>query len=219
MNEEDYIQISGLQHYIVCKRSWALIYLEDLWLDNWRTISGNIMHERVHDSSFIEKRGSKLSARALKIYSKQLGIVGETDLVEFIKDPKGVYIKGYPEKYIPYPVEYKRGSGKALLADSIQLCAQAMCLEEMLNCCISKGALFYGELHRRTEVLFTDELRIQVKTIISEIREIIKTNKTPKAVKTGYCRECSLKEQCLPKGINNDVSKYLKKFLKEDIDA
>ena len=204
---------------MVCKRSWALIYLEDLWLDNWRTISGTIMHQRVHNSELIEKRSNAISTHALKICSHNLGLSGETDLVEFIKNKNGITITGYPDKYIPYPIEYKRGTGISLEADSIQLCAQAICLEEMLNCKIEKGAIYYGELRKRKEVIFDESLRENVKNLISDIKEIIKSNKTPPIIKNGFCKECSLKNQCLPKLKKMNVVNYLNKFLTEDTNA
>ena len=142
--EEEYIQLSGIQHFVFCRRQWALAYLEQQWVENERTADGRIMHRNVHDSSFREKRGDLLIVRGMKVSSARLGLSGECDAVEFRRSPKGVPIFGQEGTYTVTPVEYKRGKPKEDECDIAQLTAQAMCLEEMLCCDIPVGFLYYG---------------------------------------------------------------------------
>lgn len=216
MQEDDYLQLSGIQHFSVCKRRWALIYIENIWADNWRTIDGTIMHNRVHDSSICEKRGEIITMRALKVVSHILKVVGDCDAVEFIKDKSGTELAGYAGKYLPFPVEYKRGKAKSVEADKLQLCAQAMCLEEMLLCSIKNGALYYGEPHRRIEIEFTKELRSNVIRTTKEMHKLMQRNYTPRAEKGEYCNQCSFYNECIPKiAKKQSVKNYIKKFLTE----
>lgn len=132
--EEDYLQLSGLQHFAFCRRQWALIHIEAQWAENLRTVDGHLMHENVHNQEFRESRGDRLIVRGLAIHSARLGISGQCDMVEFRQDPAGVPLRGREGLWLPYPVEFKRGKPKEDDADELQLCAQAMCLEEMLCC-------------------------------------------------------------------------------------
>lgn len=198
-SEEDYLQLSGIQHYAFCPRQWALIHIENKWADNWRTMSGNIMHKRTHDSSKTEKRGDLIIMRALKVVSHTLGLSGECDVVEFVKSSEGITLFGYEGLYAPYPIEYKRGRAKYSDCDILQLTAQAICLEEMLLCEIRRGALFYGEPHRRLAVDITEELRDKVFLFAKEMHKLIERGYTPKAKVGAFCKECSLKDECLPK--------------------
>ena len=216
MQEEDYVQLSGIQHFSVCKRRWALIHIENIWADNWRTIDGTNMHKRVHNSSICEKRGDVITMRALRVVSHTLEVSGECDAVEFIKADGGTKLSGYAGTYIPFPVEYKRGKAKSIEADKLQLCAQAICLEEMLVCSIKNGALFYGEPHRRVDVEFTEELRNRVIDSIKEMHKLMKSGYTPKAIKNEFCNQCSIYDECIPKISNKkSVKNYLKNFLTE----
>ena len=153
--EEDLLPLSGIQHFAFCRRQWALIHLEQQWQDNMRTVEGDLLHRRAHDEALRERRGGTLILRSLPVVSYTLGLSGQCDVVEFHADPAGVSIHGEDGQWRPFPVEYKRGHPKAHHADELQLCAQAMCLEELLCCSFSAGALFYGEPHRRTLVLFS----------------------------------------------------------------
>lgn len=215
-NEDDYLQLSGIQHFGFCPRQWALIHLENQWANNWRTVSGILMHERTHDSAQTEKRGDTIVMRELKVVSHTLGISGECDVVEFTKDVRGIELNGYHGKYVPFPIEYKRGKAKFSSCDELQLTAQAICLEEMLLCQINCGALFYGEPHRRYDVEFTDELRNRVIAITKEMHILADRGCTPK-VKTGsFCRECSLNNECVPIIASvQSVKTYIKAFLQE----
>ncbi len=208
--EEDWLQLSGLQHFAFCRRQWALIHVEDQWAEDFRTVDGRLMHEHVHDQNFRESRGDCLIVRGLSVHSAQLGISGQCDVVEFHQDPVGISLRDREGLWRPYPVEYKRGKPKEHSADELQLCAQAMCLEEMLCCEIPEGALYYGEPRRRTVVRFTPELRGQVRDSLAEMHELYRRRYTPKVKPSKTCNACSLKELCLPKLMGRKkVSDYL----------
>ena len=142
--EADYLQLSGIQHFRFCRRQWALIHIEDQWAENYRTVDGTLMHQNAHDKGFQESRGNLLITRGMSVFSPILGVSGQCDVIEFHRDPAGVSLHGRSGTWRPYPVEYKRGRPKADRADELQLCGQAMCLEEMLCCTIPEGALYYG---------------------------------------------------------------------------
>lgn len=209
--EDDYLQISGFQHFSLCRRRWALIYIENQWEDNRWTTAGRIMHKKAHDGSIAEKRGESIIVNSLKVASKKLGISGECDIVQLLKDDEGVYLPKYKGKYKIYPIEYKRGKGQSVEADSVQLCAQAICLEEMLCCSIEIAALFYGASHRRTEIELTDKLRQKVKKYSIEMHKTYYSKRTPKAIISRFCNQCSLKDICLPElgGLKISVGEYL----------
>lgn len=208
--EEDWLQLSGLQHFTFCRRQWALIHIENQWAENFRTADGHLMHERVHDQEFRESRGDRLTVRGLAIRSAQLGISGQCDAVEFYRDPDGIPLRDREGLWQPYPVEYKRGKPKEDNADELQLCAQAMCLEEMLCCTVPEGALYYGEPRRRTVVPFTLELRQQVQDSLTEMHQLYQRRYTPKVKPSKACNACSLKDLCLPKLMNRKkVADYL----------
>lgn len=196
--EEEYLQLSGLQHFAFCRRQWALIHIEQQWQENLRTVEGSLLHGRAHDEQARERRGDTLILRGLSVSSPTLGISGKCDVVEFRANPNGVPLHGEVGLWTPFPVEYKRGIPKAHQADELQLCAQTMCLEEMLCCTISEGALFYGETRRRMVVSFTQELREQVVTMLEEMHRLYARGYTPKVKPTKGCSSCSLKELCLP---------------------
>lgn len=215
-NEEEFLQISGLQHFKFCRRQWALIHIEQLWSENSRTVEGKILHEKAHDASQRERRGERLITRDMRVFSSSLGISGACDVVEFHEDEKGIFLPGQKGRYRPYPVEYKRGSSRADTANDLQLCAQAMCLEEMLCCEISEGALYYGEIRRREVVPFTPELREEVRGMLREMHELYRRGHTPKVRPTKSCNACSLKELCLPKLMGRrTVQSYLKERMEE----
>lgn len=197
-NEDDYLMISGIQHYAFCPRQWALIHLEDQWEENYLTTSGRIMHAKAHDGENVERRGSLIIFRSLRVVSSILGISGVCDVVEFYESSSGIPIKGYPGFWIPYPVEYKRGKSKLENWDRLQLCAQAVCLEEMLCTSINKGAIYYGEPRRREIVEFTEDLRLDLCNITKLMHKLYITKHTPKAVKKRHCNSCSVKGVCLP---------------------
>lgn len=196
--EEEYLALSGIQHFVFCPRQWALIHIECQWQDNVRTAEGELQHERAHDPAADEKRGDRLIVRAMPVASATLGIRGICDVVEFRQDEKGVRLAGRKGKWTPCPVEYKHGDGAASEADALQLCAQAMCLEEMLCCEIAEGHLYYAAVRRRERVELTRELREKAAAAFMEMRRLYDRGYTPKVKKRPGCRSCSLKEVCLP---------------------
>lgn len=198
-NEEDFLIISGIQHFTFCRRQWALIYIEQQWEENLRTVEGNIMHENAHNGKFREIRGDTIISRGMSVFSRRLGINGTCDVVEFHKSKNGVELYGFEDRYNVVPVEYKKGSPKENNADVLQMVAQAMCLEEMMACDIDKGYLYYGEQRRRTEVIISCDLREKVEECCREMHELYDRRHTPKVKTSKACNACSIKNICLPK--------------------
>lgn len=196
--EEDYLMISGIQHFRFCRRQWALIHVEQQWEENVHTIIGEVMHKRAHDPYLREKRKDIIVVRALPVASKTMGVSGECDIVEFHRCDDGIRLFGHRGLYSVYPIEYKKGKPKNADEDQLQLTAQAMCLEEMFTTTISEGAIYYGEIKRREVVEFTEELRNNVVEIFQEMHQYYTTKYTPKVKKSKACSSCSLKEICLP---------------------
>ena len=194
-----------------------LIHVECQWQDNLRTVEGEIVHEHCHDENFSEKRNSLLICRGMRIVSRLLGITGQCDVVEFHQDVEGVVLAGRTGYWRPMPVEYKRGKPKEHDADVLQLCAQAMCLEEMLCCDIRKGCLFYDMTHRREEIMFSPELRKRVQENLIEMHELYHRGYTPKVKTSKNCRECSLRDICLPVLLRHkmSVAEYYSKHIGE----
>lgn len=208
--EDDFLQLSGIQHFAFCRRQWALAYIELQWQENVRTVEGHLLHENAHDAAIKEKRGDLIVVRAMPVHSKELGISGECDVVEFHKAEDGIPISGREGKYTVIPVEYKRGKPKSNDADALQVAAQALCLEEMLCCDIPYGYVYYGEIRRREKIEFTERLRYKVKDLFAEMHKYYSQRYTPKVKWSKSCNACSLKEICLPV-LNKKVS--VKKYL------
>ena len=158
-SEDDYLMISGIQHFKFCRRQWALIHIEQQWNENEHTVIGELMHKRAHDPYMTEKRKDLLTVRALPVSSRRLGISGECDIVEFHKVEDGIKLLGHRGQYKIYPVEYKKGRPKLTSEDKLQLTAQALCLEEMFSTSITEGAIYYGETKRRETVILDESLR------------------------------------------------------------
>lgn len=215
-DEDEFLMLSGLQHFAYCRRQWALIHIEQQWAENERTIDGQLFHKKAHDAGLIEKRGDLIITRGLHVKSAMLGVAGICDIVEFRKSEKGISLHNFEGQWQPFPVEYKKGEPKENNADELQLCAQAMCLEEMLLCNISGGSLFYGERRRRTSVNFTKEMRSQVESMICEMHDLWRKGYTPKVKPQKGCNACSLKEICIPKLTKvKTVSSYIDTYLAE----
>ncbi len=212
--EDDYLMLSGLQHFAYCRRQWALIHIEQQWAENERTVDGHLFHAVAHDKDKLEKRGNMLITRGLAVKSAVLGMSGICDVVEFHRSENGVALFSYEGLWQPYPVEYKKGAPKENDADVLQLCGQAMCLEEMLLCRIPEGSLFYGENRRRLHVEFTQELRDRVSNMAEEMHELWEKGYTPKVKPQKGCNACSLKEICLPRLMKTKtVASYIEKQL------
>jgi CRISPR-associated exonuclease Cas4 len=203
--EDDFIQLSALQHYVFCPRQCALIHVEDVWHGNVFTVRGDILHEKV-DTDTYETRGTLKTVRGLRIHSTRLGIVGRADVVEFRKSTNA---DGSPDVM---PVEFKAGQPKENVSDKVQLCAQALCLEEMMNTQVKRGAFFYGKIRRRVQVEIDDGLRKQTEEIIAAVHEIVSQKKVPAARYEKKCRNCSLADICMPKAMNE---KKLKEYMND----
>lgn len=217
MDSDSYLSLSGIQHFAFCRRQWGLIYLEQQWSENLRTAQGQLMHKRCHDDSLHEKRGDRLIVRGMRVVSHRLRMSGICDVVEFRSDPDGIPLQGQNGLWMPMPVEYKHGSPKTHDADRLQLCAQAMALEEMLVCTIPCGALFYAEPHRRELVDLTPELRQKTLDMALEMNAYFTRGHTPKAKPSRHCSACSLKELCLPALVRRpDPAAYIQTHLHEE---
>jgi CRISPR-associated exonuclease Cas4 len=184
--EDQLLPISALQHLIFCERQCALIHIERVWSDNEFTAEGNVLHERTHEGPDESRPGLRIT-RGLPVCSLELGLSGQCDVVEFHEDLRRIFL-----------VEYKRGKPKSHGADRVQLCAQALCLEEMLECPVEGGALFYGQRRRRTEVAFDKDLRQLTRDSTERLHELIASGITPVAAREKKCERCSLLPLCLP---------------------
>jgi CRISPR-associated exonuclease Cas4 len=205
---EDLIQLSALQHMVFCERQCALIHIEQTWTESGRTAEGRIMHERVHDESR-ESRGDVRIDYGVALRSLRLGLIGKADVVEFHRKPDGTWL--------PFPVEYKRGKPKADDCDKVQLCAQAICLEEMLGVTIPEGAIFYGQTRHRLDVVFDEDLRRKTEETARKAHDLVASGRTPPPVYEKRCKSCSLIAECLPKTIQKrrSVKSYLTRILGE----
>lgn len=202
---DDLVMLSALNHYIYCPRRCALIHIEQIWSENLFTAEGRIMHDKA-DSNKFESRGNVRIDYSVPLRSIRLGLIGKADVVEFHKEG---------EKWIPFPVEYKRGKPKIDDCDKVQLCAQAICLEEMLNVEIPEGALFYGQTHHRHDVIFDKTLRLETEEAAKKVHELIESGITPKAEYSKKCKKCSLLEVCLPK-VSKKASNYLINAMRDE---
>ncbi|MDC4187060.1 CRISPR-associated protein Cas4 [Loigolactobacillus coryniformis] len=208
--------ISGIQHFRFCQRQWALIHIEQAWQDNLLTFDGQILHTKADQPEIREKRNDKLIVRSLPVHSRELGLTGICDVVEFTEATDGVSIFGSHKKYLPQPIEYKHGHKKYDLSDTLQLLAQAVCLEEMLGCQITSGGVFYQKTRRREVIEFTANLREQLKKTTRLMHQYWTKRYTPR-VKTGaWCKSCSLADICLPELLSKQtVQSYLRRRLDE----
>jgi len=214
-SEEDYLLISGIQHFMFCKHQWGLIHIEDVWQDNVLTYEGSLLHERVHNPELNESRGDTFFSRSVAVVSHKYKIQGVIDLIEFVRDDKGLYIEERQACYQPYLVEYKRGKPKEGLEDEVQLCAQAMAFEEMKNFELDYGYIYYFQINRRIKVTFSQQLRNTVIKLLSEMNEYFRKQETPKPVKMDSCRSCSLTHICSKNFAKKNTEKYIKNVFEE----
>lgn len=208
--------LSGIQHFAFCRRQWALIHIEQQWAENYQTVDGELMHKKAHDGFSYEKRKDTVITRGMPIYSRTMGVSGVCDIVELKRDDGGVPIRQFDGTFRIMPVEYKRGKPKENNADILQLAAQVLCLEEMMNCHIEKGALYYGQTKRRMEVEITDEYREKVSASFAEMHQYYENGYTPRVKKTKACQACSLKEICLPElDKSGSAGSYIDRYIRE----
>lgn len=204
-----------------CERQWGLIHIEGQWEENRLTAEGRVLHDRVHEAGS-EGRPGVVVARGLHLRSLRLGLTGVADVVEFCEDEGAgagtVRLDGRAGWWRPFPVEYKRGKPKADACDEVQLCAQAMCLEEMLGVGIAVGALFYGQSRRRSEVRFDAGLRAETEGLAARMHELYRARVTPRAVYMKKCERCSLYDRCLPRsmGKRGPVARYMARAVREE---
>jgi len=216
-NEDDLLLLSGIQHFAYCPRQWALIHIEKQWDESLSTMEGKQLHERVDNPNFFESRGDILIARSVPLSSYKLGFYGVSDVIEFHAVKKnGFLLVGYPGLWQPIPIEYKRGKPKEDPIDKVQLCAQAMCIEEMLCLDVKYGYIFYGATKHRQKVLFEPVLKRQVEDLSAQMHELFDEKYTPKANRNiQNCKCCSLVDICVPKlrqkklKVDSYVNKYL----------
>lgn len=215
---QELLPLSGIQHYCFCIRQWALIHIERQWQENLLTTEGKLMHTRADDSSQSEIRDGIFSARAMQVASYRLGFYGVCDVVEFIPAKAGVALPGRGGFFLPVPVEYKHGKEKLDHSDEVHVCAQAMCLEEMLGVKAPFGLLFYGKTRHRAEVILDDNLRTMVEKMAKEMHAYFERGYTPKVKISKACKSCSLDQICLPllqqPGVS--ASQYIKEFVDGD---
>jgi CRISPR-associated exonuclease Cas4 len=213
-SEEVLIPISALQHFAFCPRQCALIHIEQAWEDNRLTAEGRIMHERVHEGGS-ETRPRVHIAHGLRLRSLRLGLAGMADIVEFLPDHGGTEVPGLSGRWRPHPVEYKRGRPKPDRCDEIQLCGQALCLEEMLNVAVVEGDIFYGQPRRRHAVAIDAELRRETESVTMLTHEFLHVGITPPSEFGSRCRSCSLYDQCQPKtaGARKSARRYIGQML------
>jgi CRISPR-associated exonuclease Cas4 len=210
MEADEYLPLSGLQHLIFCERQCALIHVEGQWAENALTLQGRELHERAHLPGTESRPGVRI-ARAVHLKSERLGLVGVADIVEYHR------VTGPGQRWVPFPVEYKRGRRRDRLADQVQLCAQAICLEEMHGCEIACGALFYGQSRRRLDVTFDAELRAVTAQASRRFGELVARRETPRVAPAPKCRRCSLRGLCMPEVTQpeSSMTKYIARSLRQ----
>ena len=204
--EDDLLPLSGLQHLLFCERQCALIHIEQVWAENLFTAEGRIMHERVHEADR-ESRGDVRIEYAMPLRSLRLGLIAKADVVEFHRNTE------HPDDvWRPFPVEYKRGKPKKDNYDKVQLCAQALCLEEMLDVETPAGALFYGKTRRRQDVVIDSVLRRETEDAAKRFHELVESEVTPKPVYSKKCDNCSMYDLCMPKTVAKawSINNYIK---------
>ncbi len=216
-DEDDLLMLSGIQHIAFCERQWALIHIEQQWHENIYTVEGHQFHEHVDDPLELETHKDIIILRSVSLVSHKLGLYGRADVVELQKAGKdemvdSIEIKDKPGRWLPIPIEYKRGKPKPDERDEVQLCAQAMCLEEMYGISIPAGWLYYGKTRHRHKVFFSDHLRNLVVSYSLRMHELFKNGFTPAPVLKPHCKSCSLVDVCLPESMDNrqSASQYLK---------
>jgi CRISPR-associated exonuclease Cas4 len=228
-SENDLLPLSILADLLFCERRAALHLIEGIWKDNLFTAEGTVLHSKVHDDLPIESRGDVCTSQGLRLRSLRLGLTGIADVVEFrraetfeasaqsysIELPSAIALAGAKGLWRPFPVDYKRGRLRHEEGFEVQLCAQALCLEEMMAVQIPAGAIYYGKPHRRLEVAFNDSLRKKTGSAAARLHELVERGKTPVVRYEKKCDSCSLVDVCLPKLMTESltVARYLSRAL------
>lgn len=217
-NSDDYLMLSGIQHFYFCKRQWCLIHIEQQWEENRWTMEGQIFHEKSDNPYIKEKRKDHFISRAMPVSSAVLGLNGILDVVEFEKDVNGIEIAGKRGKWSPSIVEFKKGAPKKDLRDIVQLVAEVICLEEKLQIDIPVSYLFYGKTNRKQEVIMSDELRKMVIEMSRQMHDLYSTAKTTPAETYKNCKECSLVNICMPRITKKrvNVENYIHQKMNEE---
>jgi len=214
-DEDRSFPLSAISHYSFCPRRCALIHSERVWSENYFTASGRELHMNV-DAGGSESRRVRRFARSLRLFSRELGVSGVADVVEFHRDDEaGSFVLGWQGRWMPYPVEYKWGTAKNEIPYKRQLCAQAICLEELFHVRIPEGALYLGAEKRRCPVALDDELRDDTKNVCAAIRQILESGQTPPAQPAPYCKSCSLLDDCMPKLSRRSAKAWLEWEMEE----
>lgn len=218
--DDDLLMLSGIQHFAFCPRQWGLIHIEQQWEENHLTVEGRWLHRKVDNSRAMERNKNVVHLRSVALISRELGFTGIADLLELTAADdveNTIILPKYPGRWTVYPIEYKHGKPKNNEIDEVQLCAQAMCLEEMYGIHIPEGAFFYESIRRRTPVVFSQELRGQVKIYSSLMHDVFAKGITPKAEYQSHCRSCSLKDKCFVDSLRRSpsVNFYLKQMESE----
>jgi len=223
-DEADLLPVSALQHLVFCERRCALVYVEGLWDENRFTATGGVFHEKSHEPD-TESRGDVRIARGLMLHSLRLGLSGKADVVEFHRVPEGtgdgkhegIKLAGVSGLWRPFPVEYKVGHLRHEEGYEVQLCAQALCLEEMLKTYVPQGALFYGKPRRRLDIEFTPALRSRTESMAAHLHELVRSGKTPPAHYEKKCEKCSLLNFCMPKTshASHSAQRYLSQAISD----
>jgi CRISPR-associated exonuclease Cas4 len=198
MADEDLLPVSGLAHLLYCERRGYLVHAEGLWAESAATVDGGFLHRKAHDPDQEENRAGVAVRRGLPLRSLRLGLTGVADVVELLPDPDGALVPGIPGPRRPFPVEYKRGRLRREPGYLVQLCAQAQCLEEMLGAKVPDGALYFGKARRRLDVAFDEALRRRTADAARRLREVLAAPCAPPAQPGPRCKECSLRDLCLP---------------------
>ncbi len=226
--DDEFLPVSLIQHLLFCERRAALVHIERLWADNFFTMEGTIFHRKVDGDLPVESRGDVRVSRGLMLRSMELGMIGRADVVEFhlicdrekfdVDEPaSGIRLENTAGLWRPFPVDYKRGRLRHEAGYEAQLCAQAICLEEMMGVAVPEGALFYGRTRRRKHVVFDKKLRQTTRQAAARLHELIASGKTPPAHYGKKCRDCSLADICMPKvaGAGKSATRYLSGVFKE----
>lgn len=214
--DDNLIPISSLMHGRFCPRRCVLIHVDGVWTENHLTAAGRVLHERV-DSGIHELRRDTRIAATLRLVSHRLGVAGIADMVEFHRvgdtDSQGVMLPNARGRWLPFPVEYKHGKPNDRQADEVQLCAQAMCLEEMLNVAVPAGALFYGTTRRRLDVAFDAALRALTERTADDVHRLLADGRIPDPEYGKWCKSCSLLDDCQPRTRNHSARMWLERQL------